>query len=274
MSSLLTNNSAMNALATLRYVNRAQGVNQDRISTGLQVQSAKDNAAYFSIAKTMSSDSGMFKSIDEGLTMTKNSIATARLGSEEVLSLASEFTNRVAFAAADSVDRAEVQKELDELVARVQTAIDQSAFNGNDLVSGPSSTQTVVTGVTRSSGSLATTTVTFDSVDLGAIQSILSNIDIATVGSLSTQLTAAEGALAAAIDASTSLGVAENTVESQKMFLENLVDVLDQGVGAMIDADMEEEAAMSAALQVQQQMAIQSLSIANQKPQALLSLFR
>jgi flagellin len=274
MASLLTNNSAMTALATLRATNQAQAINQSRISTGYKVMSAKDNAAFFSISKTMSSDSGMYKSINDGLTMTRNSVATARLGSEEVVALASEFTNRVAFATAGSVDRADVQRELDELVARVQTAIDQSAFNGNDLVSGPSSVQTVVTGVTRSSGSLATTTVTFNSVDLGAIQSILSNIDIATVGALSTQLVAAEGALALAIDASTTLGVAENTVESQKNFLDSLVDVLDSGVGALVDADMEEEAARSAALQVQQQMAIQSLAIANQQPQSLLSLFR
>ncbi|EPX78022.1 flagellin [Salipiger mucosus] len=274
MASLLTNTSAMNALSTMRGVNNSMQETQDRISTGLKVRSGKDNAAYFSISKTMGGDSGMFKSIDEGLTLTKNSVATARVGAENVEDLTRQFSERVAFAQSDAVDRGEVQKELDELSARVQTTIDQSTFNGNDLVSGPASTQTVVTGVSRAGGSFGTTSITFDSVNLSAIQSTLSNINVNTAGSLDAALTSAEGALDSAIDAATSLGVAEKSVDTQKDFLKSLTDTLDTGIGAMVDADMEEEAARSQSLQVQQQLATQSLSMANQQPQSLMSLFR
>lgn len=273
MASLLTNNSAMNALKTMRSVNSQMQENQDRISTGLKVSSGKDNAAYFSISKTMGGDSGMFKSIDEGLTLTQNSVKTARVGAENVEDLTRQFSERVAFAQSDAVDRAEVQKELDELAARVQTTIDQSTFNGNDLVSGPASTQTVVTGISRAGGSFGTTSITFSSVNLQAIQSTLANINVNTTGSLSAALDTVEGALNDAIDAATSLGVAEKSIETQKDFLKNLTDTLDSGIGSMVDADMEEEAARSQSLQVQQQLATQSLSMANQQPQSLLSLF-
>ena len=274
MSSLLTNNSALNALNTLRAVNKGANETQDRISTGLRIQSGKDNAAYFSISKTMSGDSGMYKAIDEGLTLTKNSVATARVGAENVEGLAKQFAERVAFAQSDTADRGKVQEELDELSARIQTTIDQSSFNGQSLVGGPASAQTVVTGVSRAGGSFQTTTISFNSVDLAAIQSTLANIDINTAGDISAQLQAAEGALSDSIDAATSLGIAEKSIETQKEFLTKLSTNLDMGVGAMVDADMEAEAARSQSFKVQQQLATQSLSMANQAPQNLMSLFR
>ena len=274
MSSLLTNNSAMNALSTLRNVNKNLDTNQDRISTGLKVSSGKDNAAYFSISQTMNGDSGMYKAIDESLTLTQNSVKTARAGAENVKDLAKQFAERVAFAQSDTADRAKVQDELNELSARIQTTIDQSTFNGNDLVSGAAATQTVVTGISRASGAFSTTSITFMSVDLQTIQSTLAAINVNTTGSVAAQLTAAEAQLSNAVDAATSLGIAEKSIETQKEFLGKLTDTLDSGVGAMVDADMEEEAARSQSLKVQQQLATQSLSMANQAPQNILSLFR
>ena len=98
MSSILTNNSAMSALSTLRGINKNLNQTQDRISSGLKVSSGKDNAAYFSISETMKGDSGMNKSINEGLTLTKNVISTGRMGAETVTDLATKFVERVAFA--------------------------------------------------------------------------------------------------------------------------------------------------------------------------------
>jgi len=87
-------------------------------------------------------------------------------------------------------------------------------------------------------------------------------------------LVSAETALAKATDAATSLGLAEASIEGQQEFLTNLADNIDSGVGSMIDADMEKEAAKLQALQVQQQLATQALSIANSAPQSVLSLFQ
>mgnify|MGYP003718075363 FL=1 len=91
MSSILTNHSAMTALSTLRNINSDLNSTQSRISTGLKIESGKDNAAYFSISKTMAGDSGMFKAIDENLTLQKNAVSTARLGAETLVDLAKEF---------------------------------------------------------------------------------------------------------------------------------------------------------------------------------------
>ncbi|MEE2945381.1 MAG: flagellin [Pseudomonadota bacterium] len=283
MSSIITNSSAMVALSTLNMVNKNLNDTQTRVSTGLAIGSGKDNAAYFAISETMKSDSGMFQAINQGLTSTKNAVATARLGAETVQDLTKDFAERVAFAQGYGIDLGEVQSELDALVDQIGAAISQATFNGEDLVSGPAATQTVVTGVTRSGGTFAATTITFQSVDLGAIQTALAAIDLENFNTNTTDnipddlgqaLQFAEAALGDAISAATSLGVTEKTLEGQQTFLDNLTDTLDSGVSAMVDANMEEEAARLQAFQVQQQLATQSLSIANQAPQNILSLFQ
>ena len=284
MSSILTNSSAMVALATLNNVNMKLNDTQNRVSTGLQISSGKDNAAYFAISETMKGDSGMYESINDGLTSTKNSIATARLGAETVSDLAEQFTERVAFAQGNGVNLGDVQSELDSLVTQIGLAIGQSTFNGDDLVSGAATTVTVVSGVSRSGGTFAATTLSFSSVDLGAIQTALGNIDLenldtggtdtAVPDTLTEALTMAETQLGAAIAAATSLGVSEKTIEGQQSFLSSLTDTIDSGISSMVDADMESEAARLQALQVQQQLATQSLSMANQAPQNIMSLFR
>ncbi|TDK50206.1 flagellin [Antarcticimicrobium luteum] len=273
MSSILNNSSATVALATLNNINKGLNETQNRVSSGLAIRSGKENAAYFAISETMSGDSGMFKAINEGLTSTKNSVATARLGAETVSGLAEQFAERVAFAQGSGINLADVQSELDGLVAQIGAAIDQSTFNGDDLVNATTAV-TVVSGISRSSGSFATTTISFNQVDLGAIKTTLDAIDLSTSTDIAADLATAEGALSDAIDAATSLGVSEKTLEGQQDFLGSLTDTLDSGVSAMVDANMEEEAARLQAYQVQQQLATQSLSIANQSPQNILSLFR
>ncbi|MBM1631597.1 flagellar protein [Sulfitobacter mediterraneus] len=275
MSSILNNNSATVALATLKNVNRGLNETQSRISTGLQVRSGKENAAYFAISETMKGDSGMFKAINEGMTATKNSVATARLGAETVKDLANQMVERIAFAQSDGVDKADVQSELDALAENMQSAIDQATFNGDDLVGAASSTVTVVSGISRASGSFATTTISFDTVDLQAIQTAMAAVDVTdTSTTMAAKLVVAEGQLSNAIDAATSMGVTEKTLEGQMDFLDSLTDTLDSGISSMVDANMEEEAARLQAYQVQQQLATQSLSIANQAPGNILSLFR
>ena len=278
MSSILTNNAATSALSALRSINTNLSETQNRISSGLKVASGKDNAAFFSISESLKSDSGIFNSINDSLTLTKNSISTARLGAETVVDIVNQFSERVAFAqgGSDSI-RASVQAELDELAERITTTISQSTFNGDDLVNGTSAV-TVVTGISRTSaGSVSTTTISFNQQDLGAIQSALAAIDLTTSSTtalLSADLQAVATQLTAATDAATSLGIAEKSIETQQTFLTELTDRLDSSVGSIIDANLEKEAARLQSLQVQQQLASQSLSIANQAPQNILSLFQ
>ncbi|SLN73052.1 Flagellin [Limimaricola soesokkakensis] len=321
MSSINTNNSAMSALSTLRNINSNLNSTQDRISTGLKVSSGKDNAAYFAISETMKGDSGMTKAVNESLTLTKNSVATARLGAEQFSELATEFRDKVAFAQENKGGLDEIEADLKRLVADMGAIMSQSTFNGDDLVNagkgdGAGGTATalalnvvggtatastsskaadreIITGISRSSaGALQTTKITVSPVDLNKQLEVFDAIatDFSTRASstadtntangadgdeyLANVLTLADTATKATVDAATSLGQSEKSIERQQEFLTKLSDNLDAGVGAMVDANMEEEAARLQALQVQQQLASQSLSIANQAPQNILSLFR
>ncbi|MFT3975437.1 MAG: flagellin [Amaricoccus sp.] len=104
--------------------------------------------------------------------------------------------------------------------------------------------------------------------------SSLTNIDVSTAAGR----TAALGAVSTAADtvngAAASLGSAQARLEAQASFVSKLTDNFTTSIGAMVDADMEEASARLTALQTQQQLGIQSLSIANQTPQTILSLFR
>jgi flagellin len=292
MSSILTNNSAMNALQTLRSVNSNLNDTQTRISTGMKVNSAKDNASYFSISETMKSESGMNKAISEGLTLAKNSVSTARLGAETMKDLAQQFVERLSFSQNDGVDTKQVQKELNSLVEQMETTIAQSSFNGENLIGGPATAaaayvapadgtiadigtnSTITSGATRlSNGTLKTTSIAVNELDLASVVLAFKGIDV-SAGATEANLQNADNFLKVTVDAATQLGVAEKAIETQQGFLAELTGRLDSGVGAMVDADMEEEAARLQSLQVQQQLSTQSLSIANQAPQNILSLFR
>ncbi len=340
MSSINTNTSAMNALATLRNVNSNLNQTQDRISTGLKVSSGKDNAAYFAISETMKGDSGMTKAVNESLTLTKNSVATARLGAEQFSALATEFRDKVAFAQENKGGLDEIESDLKRLAADMGAILNQSTFNGDDLVNKSANDLTkpvdgnhyyakeddgnntleyatkvasdepddadtaatvvsdtdleagthavnreVVTGVSRSSGGdLALTKITVEGADLSSslqyFEAIANEFAHGAKDAdhgddfLEAVLGVADKHAKHAINEETKLGQSEKSIERQQEFLTKLSDNLDSGVGVMVDANMEEEAARLQALQVQQQLASQSLSIANQAPQNILSLFR
>jgi flagellin len=102
----------------------------------------------------------------------------------------------------------------------------------------------------------------------------LSTIDVSTAPNATSALTTIESLLQTAITASASFGSVQTRIDTQKDFVGKLTDSMKAGIGSLVDADMEEASARLQALQVQQQLSTQALSIANQQPQALLSLFR
>ena len=101
----------------------------------------------------------------------------------------------------------------------------------------------------------------------------LDSIDVTTNAGADAALGNIETLINNSIDAAASFGSAQGRIETQSSFISNLTDALTSGIGSMVDADMEEASAKLQALQVQQQLGVQSLSIANQAPQTILSLF-
>ncbi|MBK0398117.1 flagellin [Limibaculum sp. M0105] len=102
----------------------------------------------------------------------------------------------------------------------------------------------------------------------------LATIDVSTEAGADAALEAIEGLIQTTINAQAAFGTTEKRVELQNDFMSSLVDSFKSGIGALVDADLEEASARLQALQVQQQLGVQALSIANQAPQNILALFR
>lgn len=443
MSSILTNNSAMVALQTLKSVNSNLAKTQDVISTGQKISSAKDNAAVFAISKVMSSDVKGFKAISDSLSLGESTVAVGRQAAETVTDLLLEVKGKIVAAQEENVDRSKIQTDIDELTKQIGSVVGAAQFNGLNLVDGSSTDPvnilssldrdasgnvsasqievarqnlSVTTPVTAQAfgttdladaaaasaliDSAGSTTIANDAatidggtsnaslanaasevitigqvsagdsfqIDLGnapvnvagggvatgertfqfvasetdgtadVAQNLanqinaffeaatdsslnlsatvnnnqititngdagtsnanldiglraqtggtpgssaasgglgaLQNVDVTTDAGATGALNAIEGLIQKSVDAAAAFGSAEGRIATQSDFVGKLTDSLTSGIGSLVDADLEEASARLQALQVQQQLATQSLSIANQAPQALLSLFR
>ncbi|MEM0988341.1 MAG: flagellin [Pseudomonadota bacterium] len=102
----------------------------------------------------------------------------------------------------------------------------------------------------------------------------LNSVDVTTAGGAASALGTIEAVIQTATTAQAALGTLQKRLEIQGDFTKTLVDSFKSGIGALVDADLEEASARLQALQVQQQLGIQALSIANQAPQNILALFR
>ncbi len=414
MSSILTNNSAMVALDTLRNINRNLSQVQSEISTGRKVSNAKDNAAIWAISTVMSTDVESFKQITDSLNLGSSTVGVARAASEQITDMLQDMKNLIVSAQEDNVDRTKIQADISELREQVTSIVGAAQFNGLNLINGNSTADVDIlasldrnsSGVTASfisverqdlsisnTGTAATfggTAVTDTSIidnggtnagtaatvangatqaitiasvadgnsyrivldDSGAANSLgqrtfeyvasaddsassvaanlanqvstflaqtgdtnytvsrtddvisitnssggnlsvqadsatggtagvstgglgnLATVDVTSEAGATAALTAIEGLLQTSIDAAASFGSSQKRIGNQVEFVQTLTDALTTGIGSLVDADIEAASARLQALQVQQQLGVQALSIANQQPQSLLSLFR
>jgi len=274
MSSILTNNSAMVALQTLKGINSSLAKTQDEISTGKTVATAKDNASVWAISKVMESDVAGFKAISDSLNLGQSTVAVASAGAESITDILKEMKTRIATATGENVDYAKLTAEVDEMKANITSIISASQFNGANLLNTAGGDITVLSSLDRdSSGAVTAANITVASVDFEAGLD-LSDIDVSSATAAETSLAALEAHIQTAVDGAAALGASAKRIEMQSDFVGRLTDAMKAGIGALVDADMEEASARLQALQVQQQLGIQSLSIANQAPQSILSLFR
>ena len=420
MSSILTNNSAMVALQTLKSINTDLADTQSMISTGKSVASAKDNSAVWAISKVMESDVKGFKAISESLSLGQSTVAVARNGAERITDLLNDIKGKVISANEENFDGEKLQADLTSLRDQISSITNAAQFNGLNLLGNKetgadladivankgssevnvlssldrdatgtvtsstitaakadlgtqagtvgtgtdiAATALAVSGAATANGGTATITVagdtatagrdsnavlagdsyqidaasigtsedieyvardgdtlvdiakalearlsyqaTADDLDLefsrdgaaititnntaadvtavsavttegevGGGLELLASVDVSTLDGAKASLAAFESMVQTSIDAAASFGSTEGRIEIQSEFVSSLSDSLKSGIGALVDANMEEASARLQALQVQQQLAVQSLSIANQAPQSILSLFR
>jgi flagellin len=279
MSSILTNNSAMVALQTMKQINKNMGKVQGEISTGMKVATAKDNAAVWSIASVMRSDVKGLSAVSEALSLGSSTVGTARTAAESITNLLTEAKERILGGGdlTNSDTREKLIADLTAMGEQIDTIVASASFNGVNLVDN-TDTSEVISSLSRSAaGALSVETIEVTGNDLSGIGTVLTGWDetnLADQTAIDATLAALETQLGLAIDAAAAFGTVQKQIEIQTEFVGNFMDAIKTGIGAMVDADMEEASARLQALQVQQQLATQSLSIANQAPQNILSLFR
>lgn len=290
MSSILTNNSSIVALQTLKSINSQLGKTQADIATGKSVANAKDNAAIWSISKVMETDQSAAKTIQANLNVADATIATARNGGEMVTKLLNEAKDLALGATVSGADYTKIDNEIKEKFKQMASVISGTQMNGiNLLKTAPgagvdNTTLNVVGSLDRSAASGATSpneiqVTTTDlqaslSLDLGTGASSAAGLAITDHASALTSIAAIEGMIDKSVEGTAKLGTAGKRVTDQANFVGKLADSLKAGIGSMVDTDMEEASARLQALQTQQQLGIQALSIANQSPSAVMSLFR
>ncbi|MBO6853137.1 MAG: flagellin [Marivivens sp.] len=274
MSSILTNNSAMVALQTLKSINGNLQKTQSEISTGKSIASAKDNSAIWAISKVMESDVSGFKAVSDSLSLGESTVAVALAGAEQITDLLNQMKEKVIAATGENVDHAKLTNDVDEMKNQITSIISASQFNGANLLDTAGGDITVLSSLDRDSGGTVTAAnITVATVDFeGGLD--LTTIDISTATAADGSIAAMETLIQTAIDGSAALGASSKRIGDQVEFVGKVMDAMKSGIGALVDADMEEASARLQALQVQQQLGTQSLSIANQAPQAILSLFR
>lgn len=184
--------------------------------------------------------------------------------------------NDIKYVARDGDTAADVAKgladafnqHLKDTLGEANVGTVGAVANGNSI------TFTGATGVAGDVLSIAANSWAAADTTIGGGLEALSSVDVTTGAGAASALDQVEGLIQTAIDAAASFGSARGRIDTQKDFVSNLVDSLKSGIGSMVDANMEEASARLQALQVQQQLATQSLSIANQAPQNILALFR
>ena len=311
MSSINTNVAAMTALQSLTATNKALTETQNRISTGLRVASAADNAAYWSIATTMRSDTAALSTVQDALGLGAATVDVAYTGVESAIKVVDQIKSKLVAARQPGVDRAKIQSEITELQAQLRGIGETASFSGENWLSvdsgaaGYNATKTIVSSFQRTAGAVDIGTITidvgstklFDANDQSGILDTTSTttnggVDYSIAGStdalnisaltdtdndladLEEMIGTVDTAISSMTDAATALGAAKARVGIQQDFVKGLMDAIGRGVGQLVDADMNEESTRLQALQVKQQLGVQALSIANSSSQTILSLFR
>ena len=302
MTSIITNNSAMAALQTLKGISSSLQSTQSAVSSGLRISKASDNAAYWSIATSMKSDDSAIGAVSDALGLGAAKVDTATTAVTSAIDVVGQIKDKLVTAMEGSVDKSSIQEEIGQLQQQLQSVAQSASFNGENWVMAKSgdSASVVASFIRGTNGtvSVSTTSYAFNSgatgnvlfgatatgsIDttsgiLGTVTGTYSvfSLDITgmTGGQISTSLNMVQTALNALTSMGSKLGSISARIDLQTSFASSLSDSIESGVGKLVDANMEQESSKLSALQTQQQLAIQSLSIAISSTQSILSLFR
>ena len=271
MNSINTNAGAMIALQNLNATNSELQNTQQRINTGKKIGNAKDNGAIWSMAKVQSSTAGSLNAVKDSLQRGQSTIDVALAAGDTVTDLLGKMKEKALAASDTSLNTASfnaLKSDFNSLRDQITKAVTNAKFNGVSLVDG---TTTKLQFLSNSDGvayTVAAKTLSLLGLGLTAASTF------ATAATAKTMITTITTALTTATNKLANLGTSSTGLDMHLTFTGKLQDSLDAGVGNLVDADLAKESAKLQSLQTKQQLGVQALSIANQTPQSILSLFK
>ena len=272
--SVHTNKSALTALQNLNRTNDELADVQNRVNTGLKIGNAKDNAAIWAIAQGQRADIGALGAVKLSLERA-NSISQVSLSAGETISdLLVQLKEKVVAAMDTSLDtnsRTALNSDFKAILNQIKQVTQNAEFDGANLFTGlGGNIQFLANADATSSLTLSTRTMALG----GSNITLTLNASISTVAKATTVLSKLSASISAVNQALGNLGSQAKQVDAHLEFVSKLTDVLEAGVGNLVDADLAKESARLQALQVQQQLGAQALGIANKAPQVILQLFQ
>ncbi|MDR3530313.1 MAG: flagellin [Rhodopila sp.] len=281
VNSVNTNMGAMIALQSLENTQQQLSATQKQISTGYRVADSADDGAAYAIAQGIRSTVGALTSANQQLGNAQGLLSTTQSGLNNISNTMASMRDvlvKLSDSSIQGTERTNYEQQYKSMLANVQTFIQDADYNGKTLIG----------DLTGSSGAFGRVAVARN--ENGSTYGVATFSGSAMFGSISFTTTQLSGAstVAALITATgtflnqmgrvgnelNTIGSAIDYVNNQSTYNNDKIDALNSGLGSLIDADLAKESAQLTALQIRQQLGTQALSMANQAPQTLLSLFK
>jgi len=274
MLSVNTNTGAMTALQDLNMTNAQLTQTQNAINTGEIVSSPEDNGAVFAIAQDMRGDVAGYTAVTGSLQRATSSVDVALSAGQSISDLLIQMKQQALSASDASLDTASrnaLNEDFQALAAQITSIVANAQFNGFNLING---TTNEISALASSDGTHKITVAAENLSLSGQIVTVTSTGSISTQAKASAMIATVEQSLTNVDAALAKLGSGASKLSVQSTFVGQLSDSLTTGIGNLVDANMATESAQLQSLQVKQQLGVQALSIANQSPQIILSLFK
>jgi flagellin len=275
VNNVTTNPGALVALQNLNRISDQLNEVQRRVSTGKQVSSAKDNPALYALAQKQRAELGSIESVQQGLRIGASAVDVAVAAGEGITDILIEMraiASQASDASLGATERALLQDQYAALGDQIDRLIDSATIGGRNLLDGTTASLTVNASTDGSS------TITIAGYNLTAASTTVLTIDrdgsdLGTAAGAATELADIDTTIDNLTNALAALGAGSHSLDLQGKLLTRVADALEISIGNLTDADLAKESSRLQALQVQQQLAIQTLSIANAAPNAILALF-
>jgi flagellin len=295
MASILNNPSAITALQSLRATQSALNVAQKQVSTGFKIGGAEDNASTWSIAEAMKSDKAALTTISDALAESSSILNVANAAVKSAISVMNDIKGALVQAQQPGADTSKILTSLQQLGNQLKSIVTSATFTGMNVMDGSESgAVSFVASYNNGGGGAASTVGTIDlnitdltnaggtgileaaqATGAGAATDFTGLVagDLAA-GTIADTLSNADKAIADLTTYAAEIGATQSRVTSQNEFIKTMAEALTTGISSLVDADMNEASTRLQALQTQQQLGVQALSIANQNAQMILKLFQ